>query len=282
MDNIKGSGVLCIIFILLCFINTRAQSTDTLRFFEKQQIVYTLADSVNIRSTAGSAGELLMQLPIGTRLKILGESPVASRINNLMMPWYLVSFGNNQKGYIWGGKMALSSLRSNKNPEYTFHFGLEKADKNVDAIFQIRIEKNNQELQRISFEGFGMASKRHTFTNVSNKGLDNVDDILQVDGYAESCGGFAGAKVFFWSNGKLHLVETLPDIGDGEFFETTYFIYPSDMEGKPGIIIRKDEEGEHLFEKEQKTASWNSPNIRYDKNSTTKYRWDGEKLIKLK
>jgi hypothetical protein len=173
-----------IMLICVC-VAARSQQTDTLVLFEKKQVVYLLADSVNIRKEPDTQSALVAKLPIGTKLTILNKSSTASRINNILMPWYLVAFNEKETGYVWGGKIALASFRSNKNPDIVFHFGMEKIDEN-NSIYQIRVQQGGKELQRLSFKGFSGYLKRHTCTNISNKGLSNVDDILQVDGYAES------------------------------------------------------------------------------------------------
>jgi hypothetical protein len=269
-------------FVLFMALQMHAQYTDTLVLFEKKQVVYLLADSVNIRKEPNSESGLVAKLPIGTKLTIIDKSRTASRINSILMPWYLVSFNGKEKGYVWGGKIALASFRSNRNPDIAFHFGMESVDANTQMTsYQIRVEQAGKELQRLSFKGFGGYQKRHTCINISNKGLDNVDDIIQVDGFAMSCGEDAGSIVFFWANNKLSYVERLHDIGDGGLFDRNYFVYPSDMEGKKGVVIKKQEEGEIVLD-EQKVVSWSTSNVRYDKNITTTYKWDGSKLVKMK
>jgi hypothetical protein len=267
--------------LVLLALQVGAQYSDTLELFEKKQIVYLLADSVNIRKEPNTESALVAKLPIGTRLTIIDKSKTASRINNILTPWYLVSFNEKEKGYVWGGKIALASFRSNRNPDIVFHFGMESMDANISTItYQIRVEQFGKEMQRLSFKGFGGYFKRHTCTNISNKGLDNVDDIIQVDGYAEACGEDAGAIVLFWANNKLTYVDKLFDIGDGGLFNRNYFVYPADMEGKKNTIIKKEEEGEVVYE--EKVVNWSTSNVRYDRNVTISYKWDGSKLVKLK
>lgn len=256
-----------------------AQISDTIVLFEKNQIAYLLADSVNIRKEPNTNSTVVAKLAIGTKIKILDKSNTASKINNITMPWYLVQFNNNEKGYVWGGKIAQTSFRSNKNTDIVFHFGLDKVE-NGDNYYQIRVEYLNKELQRLSFKAFSGYQKRHTCTNISNKGLSSIDDIIQVDGFGESCGDDAGSIVFFWSNKKLYFIEKMYDEVDGEFFSRTFFIYPSDMEGEKDCIVKKEEIGEALLD-ENNMGSWNGYNVKYEKNKRTVYKWNGSKLVPM-
>lgn len=255
-----------------------AQLSDTIVLFEKNQTAYLLADSVNIRKEPNTTSAVVAKLPIGTKIKILDKSQSASKINNVIMPWYLVQFNNNEKGYVWGGKIAQTSFRSTKNTDIVFHFGLDKIENN-NNYYQIRVEYLNKELQRLSFNAFSGYQKRHTCMNISNKGLTNVDDIIQVDGFGESCGDEGGSIVFFWSNKKLYLIEKMYDVADGEFFDRTFFIYPSDMEGQKDCVIKKDEVGEALLDETNKLGYWYGNNVKYEKNKKTVYKWNGSKLV---
>lgn len=272
----------CFFLVLLMLIagSSKSQQADSLILFEKQQTVYLMADSVNIRKEPTMESALVTKLPIGTKLLILDKSKFVSRINNIPMPWYLVQFNGNQKGYVWGGKIAINSVKSNKNPDIVFHFGMDKIEDKI-ATYQIRVEQLGKEIQRLTFKGFGGYLKQHTCTNISNKGLSNVDDIIQVDGFAEACGEEAGSIIFFWANNKLTFIERQYSVMDAPTFGKTYFIYPSDMLGKKDIIIKKEEEGDMLFDETQPNT-WYSNSIKYDKNIATEYKWDGSKLIKIK
>jgi len=258
-----------------------AQS-DTLGLFEKQQVVYALADSVNIRTAPSLTAESSDLIAVGTLMKITGISPVALSLNGVIFPWYKVSYHNGKSGFIWGGKLALASFRSHKNPDISFHYGVERVT-DSSIVLQIRIVRNAKELQRVSFTGLGNRSPRlYSCANRSNKGLKNVDDIIEVHGGSEACGEAGGVLTFFWADEQLHFVSRQYDTPDGEYFDRTYFIYPSDMEGINDIIIEKHEEGSILFEEGQKVASWDSNNVQYSTNTAVRYRWTGKKLEAVK
>ncbi|WP_300603454.1 SH3 domain-containing protein [Niabella sp.] len=265
----------------LATLAMHAQS-DTLQLFEKQQTVYALADSVNIRTAPSLNAESTDLISLGTPMKIVGISPVALNLNGVIFPWYKVSYNNGKSGFIWGGKLALASFRSQKNTDISFHYGVERVT-DSGIVLQIRVAKNGTELQRLSFNGLGNPSPRlYSCENRSNRGLKNVDDIIEIQGGSESCGEAGGTLTFFWSGQRLHFVRRQFDTPDGEYFDRTYFIYPSDMEGIKDMIIEKEVAGEVLFEEGQKVASWDSNNVKYSTNKATKYRWTGEKLEAVK
>ena len=153
------------------------------------------------------------------------------------------------------------------------------------ATYQIRVEKDHKELQRLTFEGFGSAYKRHSFSNTSNRGLTNVDDVLYVDGYGEFCGDTGGAIVFFWSGGVLYNVRTLSDSFDAPYFASETFLYPSDMEGRKGLIVLHELEG-HYPDEEDEGGNTAVPAVEneavYTLDKKTTFRWDGKQLVKAK
>jgi hypothetical protein len=274
-------SILFLFFLALSPMGFSQETPEEIITFEPKETVYLLADSVNLREEPRMDAKLVAKLPIGTALTIIRKSDARLMLNGFEMPWYEVKVnGSKQKGFVWGGKIAMKSFRSTKNTDIVFHFGLEKEIEGT-AWYQVRVEKNHKELQHIAFEGMGSAAKPHSFTNFSNRGLTNVDDVIYVDLFSEACGDAGGSIVFFWANGTLYNVRQLIDYSDVPVFETETFIYPSDMEGKKDVIILHEEEGEYIFEDEAGTT-YAEPEVNYSKDSLTTYRWDGKQLVKLR
>ena len=245
--------------------------------FQPDQIVYLLGDSVNIRKSADLNAEVVAKLPVGTKLKIISKSEKITRLNNFDMPWYYVEISKKQKGYVWGGKIAMASCRSTENPDIVFHFGLEKATADGIGILQIRVEKNNKQLQMLSFESFGGPMKRHTFTNHGDRGLKSVDDILYVDGFGEFCGDGGGAIVFFWADNQLTLVKQLWDMFDAPVFASQTFLFPADIEGEKDRVLLHELAGEYVDDENDPTSN----KVVYSQDETTKYKWNGKELVKI-
>lgn len=251
---------------------------DTLHLFEKDQITFVLFDSINIRKTASLQGEIITKLNIGAKVRVVGKSPQCSYLNGVTIPWYKIEFGKNQVGYIWGGKLALASEKSAKNIHVIFLFGIEKAGSD-QLYYTIKALKNQKEISSFSFKGYSRITKEHRFELISNKGLENVDDILNVHAYGQFCGDDAGQFVFFWSNEKIQFVDMLDSGFDAPHFYNETFIYPSDSEGEKGVIYKHISSGEYL---DDLVDDWNNPAIKYDQDDRIKFKWNGYKLIEQK
>lgn len=271
--KIFASLLLALSFSTAAFCDTENEPYE----FYVDQVVYVLGDSVNIRQEASTSAKTVAVVSIGTRVKILQKTEVQLNLNGFTMSWYKVEFNNKQKGYVWGGKLAKNSFRSSKNTDYIFHFGLEKMVEGR-GTYQIRVEKNHKEVQRMSFEGFSGEQKPHEITNHGCRGLTTIDDVLYVDANAEFCGDGGGSIVFFWSGNKLYNIETLYDVADAPVFATDIFIFPADMEGKKGQILLHEEVGEYIFSEDENNTD--PPTVSYEKNETTVFQWDGKKLVK--
>ena len=234
---------------------------------------YTLCDSVNLREEANISSKSLTQLPIGSKLLILEKTEQLTNLNGIDFFWYKVQTEKKTIGYVWGGKIALQSFRSTKNTDFVFHYGVEKIVDDV-IFFQIRVEKNHKELQRVSIEGFGGPYKNHQLGVFANMGLKNVDDIFTFQGFAEACGENAGIEYIFWSNEKLYKVKRVSHFYDAPFFYHEALIFPSDMEGTKDKIIYTVESGEHVDD----TENPQNDKIEYEKNEKSFLVWTGKEL----
>lgn len=275
MKTIKT--LLLIFGLILSSATAFADTEETPYGFYEGQEVYVLADSVNLREEASTSSKTLSLISIGTRVRIIEESEVQQNLNGFTMNWYLIEVAPNKRGYVWGGKLARDSFRSNKNTDFVFHFGLEKI---VDekAYYQIRVEKNHKEIQRMTLEGFGATNKQIDFYSRASCGLSNVDDILCMEGNGEFCGDEGGMNVLFFSGEKLWNVRRLSRFSDVPVFASQEFIFPCDMEGVKGKIIYREQIGEHIFPEDNPNIK--EPTIDYEKNETIYYVWDGKKLVK--
>jgi len=244
--------------------------------FYEEQVVYLLGDSVNIRKEPNLKSTAVSQLPVGTKVTIVRETTELTRLNGILMPWYEIQYDGKKRGFVWGGKLAQTSFRSNGNNEYAFHFGLEKIV-DGEVFFQLRIEKAQKELQRVSIRGFGTDYKPHTITNKGNCGLKTLDDVIYIDASSEYCGDGGGSMVFFFSGGKLSEEQVLFNMMDAPFYTSNYFIFPSDMEGQKDRIILHEEAGEYVDD----DANPDGTKVIYSKNSDTRYKWDGKALLKV-
>lgn len=251
---------------------------DTLHLFQKDEISYILFDSINIRETPSLQGRIVTKLQIGTQVRITGKSTNYLYLNGVTIPWYKIEFGKNQEGYVWGGKLSLAAEKSAKNLKTLFLFGIEKAATNY-LFYTVKAIQNNKEISSVTLKGFTGISKDHDFELLSNKGLENVDDILNIHGYGEFCGDDAGQHVLFWAKEKLHYVDVLHSGFDAPYFFNESFIYPSETEGEKGFIMKHTYSGEYSdgFEDD-----WGNPALLLSEDSFKKYKWTGIALVEIK
>lgn len=262
---------------LMLTVTAFADTEETPYGFYEGQEAYLLADSVNLREAASTTSKTITLIAIGTKVRIVEVSEVQQSLNGFTMNWYLIETPQKKRGYVWGGKLARDSFRSNKNTDFVFHFGLEKV---VDdkAYYQIRVEKNHKEMQRLTLEGFGAPNKQIDLYNRASCGLSNIDDIICMEGNGEFCGDEGGMNVLFFSGEKLWNVRRLTRFSDVPVFAHESFIFPCDMDGVKGKIVYREEIGEHIFPEDNPNIT--EPTIDYEKNETTYYVWDGKKLVK--
>jgi hypothetical protein len=251
---------------------------DTLQLFQKDEISFILFDSINIRETPSLEGKIVTKLRAGTQVRIIGKSTNCLYLNGVTIPWYKIEYGKNQEGYIWGGKLSLAAEKSARNINTLFLFGIEKAGSN-HLFYSVKAIQNNKEVSSVTVKGFTGILKEHTFELLSNKGLENVDDIICIHGHGEFCGDDSGQHILFWAKEKLHYVEVLHSGFDAPYFYTESFVYPSEIEGEKGIILKRVYSGEYNDDYED---DWGNPAILLTEDLYKKYKWNGASLIEVK
>ncbi len=224
-------------------------------FPEEAAYDYLLAHDVNLRRKPSSASKALKRLSIGTRFIILERGDSTMMRKGITSHWYKVKLDDGT-GWIWGGFIARHAFRSVNDPSIAFVYGYDKITRNdagdiIGIYHQIRAFKNNEPIDKIRIKPF--ASDIVMIQNMGNKGLKNVDDIftMQVD-CRGGCGCLTGEIIVFWSDHKLSHVANLEGTPDGEFSQGDSFVFPSDMEGIPGQIIRvKSRVGRENYEQKK-------------------------------
>ncbi|MFK7795918.1 MAG: SH3 domain-containing protein [Aureispira sp.] len=255
----------------------RVTNNSLVAAFEVGTTTYLLADRVNIRTTPSSKSAVVVNLPIGTALKILAETDNKLRLNGFRAPWYKVSFAAVEgvsTGYVWGGLLALGSFSSSKDKGVMFLYGLadikiKKGEEYPRATIQIRACKKNKELSRIKIPSVGNRNIYHQFSNYGNRGVKNIEDVLEYSESQEFCGGENPTTVIFWDGKVLHHVTTLYYMGDPPVFAYRKLIYPTDAGGKASRIIVETVEGWYDEEKQEDVI---------ETHKKVAYVWGGREL----
>ena len=239
-------------------------------FPEEAELHYLLANDVAFRKEPSSTSKLIQTLSIGTSFIIHEKSDSAEVKKGIKSHWYKIEI-KNQFGWIWGGLIARNAFGSHSDPTVKFVSGYEKVISNqsddIDGVYyQVRAIKNHKQLSKIVVKSF--ARDIGFSSNSGNNGLDNVDDILvlEVPCYG-GCGCSTGEIYIFWNEGHFYEAAVTMGSPDAEYSEGEYLIFPSNIEGIKGQIIKyrsgvgeeKEGELERLI-------------------TQTYYYWDGKKL----
>ena len=238
--QIESMKYLTLIFTFISLLVQAQEETDLSfplahEYIEKTH-AYLLADEVNLRDCASKDCEKIAVLSIGSKLTLLERSEAIETINGIRSNWYKVDSGQ-AKGWVWGGLIATYSFGSYMDPTIKFVAGLEK--KTEEGYYcQIRAIRDEEEVSRISIKSF--AHEIGWIKNIGKMGMENIDDVIHIEiPCVGGCGCTAGNVVVFWDGAKLHFVDNLMGTADGNYSEYVDFIYPADMEGRKGILIKQ-------------------------------------------
>ena len=236
---------------------------------------YLLADQVSLRACPSTDCELLGVLPIGSKMTLLEQSDSSLTIQGIRSHWYKVEAGK-KTGWLWGGFIAYQAFGSVADPEVKFVGGYEKVipvgQEDGGTYYQIRAFRDGKQLDKIVLKSFARGFSG--LINLGSKGLPRLDDILQLHvPCVGGCGCLTGEMVVFWANGQFHHVINLTGTADAEYSEYVDFVYPADMEGEKGVIMKKSSKvGESKEDEEGNRKDYRNFTIEY-------LIWDGKKLV---
>ncbi|MCB0785910.1 MAG: SH3 domain-containing protein [Flavobacteriales bacterium] len=208
---------------------------------EEAPIEYILRGGSALRSAPSVDAALMATLPAGQPVFIEEKGEDTLRLDGVLSHWYRVTAGKHT-GWTWGGNLAEFAFGSAADASVKFVAGLEhyrSADEEpTNTIFRLVALRNGQEIDRLSVRSF--AHDIELVRGLGNLGLREVDDVivLTVPCYG-GCGCTTGEVVVFWAGGRFHHVADLMGSPDGDYSTNVSFIFPSDMEGEAGIILRR-------------------------------------------
>lgn len=276
----------CILCLLSFSITLNAQEIKSVEFYtnendlfqEESEVHYLLANDVVLRSEADKKSQAVDKLKIGTSFQLLKKSKSTLTIKNIKSNWYQIKTAS-KTGWIWGGFIAQYAFGSQNNGSVKFVAGLDKIIKNEDdtwqAYYQIRAFRNGEQIAKISLKSPGW--EFDNISNIGNQGLKNIDDILalSIPCSSESCGCTVGTSYIFWHNNTFYHVGDALGLVDADYSSDESFIFPSDMQGKPNVIIK---EYSGIDDKMMKTTGNNNETI-YRQVTQQEFEWNGTKLV---
>jgi signal peptidase I len=280
------------IFALLFALTSIAQTDETtdwtqadgsLEGFVVGKRYFTFVSDANLRQKSNTQAAVVAKLPIATELEILAVSTDSFTQRGVKLPWVQVrSIKDKQSGYIWGGFLALASIKT-PTDEYTPNAGVQYLtgvsgynDQKHEINVQVRIAKDNKELAKCEFVTSGDLSYYPEFA-VSFEPFQKVKAVLTVNYYYPACGYPSGNNLLFWQDDDLlaKVLETSSVSDGGVYYSSEEFILPTHRGGVGDhVIVTKDnsmfkEQGDDLVRTKQSV-------------SITLFKWSGKKLVKFK
>lgn len=247
---------------------------------------YTLMGTVVLRDQPSHTSEKVAALYPGTPVYIDSASADTAVENGIRSVWYRVE-AEEHLGWVWGGLLAQGTAGSQADPAVKFLGGLEYVAGWSDTTtvrykYRLVAVREGKQLDAITLPSF--AWNFGQLSALGNKGLQNVDDVLFLDvPCVGGCGCTTGSIVVFWSGGHFHHVADLMGSPDGEYSTNRTLVFPSDMEGWPGVIKRvtSDYDESQLNGGEQLGTDGEEQQQEFLRRFvTTEYlRWDGAQLV---
>lgn len=244
------------VFVLLfcfCFFGLMAQEksidTETREYFEFKagELAYLFGDNVNVRATPSTNSKVVQTLAVNTEVKIVEvlakEGDAYLTLKGILAPWVKIEFGVDKKvGFVWAPLIAQYQIPT---PHYTYLFGITKIEDN-QLYGQLRAVKYDKIWEQKDFKTIG-GLDHYTYGKIyGNRGLENVDNIIEIGFGFDACGYVNGYLTFVVNQDAVNYLGKATESGDsGLVFASNEFIYPeNEKEGRPNKIIQKNEQGE--------------------------------------
>ena len=242
-----------VILLCFCFLGLIAQEksidTEIREYFEfkAEELVYLFGDNVNVRATPSTKAKVIQTLSVNTEVKIIEtlakEGDEYLTLKGISAPWVKIEFGADKKiGFVWAPLIAQYQIPT---PHYTYLFGITKMEEN-QLYGQLRAIKYGRIWEQKDFKTIGGLA-HYTYGKIyGNRGLQNVDSIIELGFGFDACGYTNGYLTFVIEQDAVsYLGKSTSSADSGIVFESNDFIYPTnESEGRPGKIIQKKEIGE--------------------------------------
>ncbi|EDP97922.1 SH3 domain-containing protein [Kordia algicida OT-1] len=265
----KTSYVKTLFFLFIfCATVLHAQSIEYLALDQEFKIGNTyplFGDNVNLRAAPNTSSKEMTRLRIGFNVTILAKTDIIFENGNHKMPWYKVQY-NNLKGYIPGQFIASKSI---KKEAQSFYFRKHTSKKNREELL-IRMVTGT------SYHAYSESSMQLYGASVAafiedNHQLYNVQHILRIQHYGDSCGAENGNTYFFINDvNELVFVAHLSVSGDALYSESETFTFTTNPANEqPSILFTKE-----VSDTVDEVTGWTE-----SKSMSRYYEWNGTKLV---
>lgn len=241
-------------------------------------------DKINVRNAPQASGSVVAQLSIGEEVQVL-DTAQFWQLNGIRERWLEVSFssgGKSQKGFVWGGLLALGHAEIEG---VLLLFGQTSAgEKAVDEEFskhqfECRAAEAGSLLATLKVEETVLEEYYAQTSQLPNLGLSRFKGALKIYMGFDACGYPSFEIYVFWDGKNLVPLPTLSSVGDGGvFYHSESYIFPfqqPEYDQEKQLILLKTEhmevvEGDDL-DLEMEYDEWTKVRI---------VNWDGRQFLK--
>lgn len=250
--------------------------------FKTQDSAYVFADVAYVRENPNLQAEITDSLSQGNQVMIKSEGYNGQTIRGFYAPWHEISYvKNNQKkkGFIWLGLLALDASRNEKGELFIYGFSKSRILQGSEArSFECELKVFNPQHEFLTKEIIHAEINGQSGTEtkiMSGMGLKNIRNIHKMAFLAEACGIPSLSYYFAWNGTNLiHLPETKSVSDAGVFYLEESLVFPSQHQGKSGMIYKNSLDGEN--------TSTDPDKPKYKETKTqVEYSWDGKIISEI-
>ena len=227
--------------LLFCFLSTGLHAQPNFPYtpfldsdYEIGATYKLFGDKVTLRSAATTDSKGLGIYPIGTSVKLLERTEENYFLYGVYSHWFKVEIEGNT-GYIVGAFLASEHLGTDENQVFVNYELIQDVEEFAPYIVVVRIPTDDG----FNEHKYKMPNGNYAGAKLSgNRGFSELDQIVSLEFYAESCGATGGEMhLLVKNNAVIKELSTFyaSDAGVLSYEETA--IFPNDTGGMQEMII---------------------------------------------
>jgi len=204
--------------------------------FKPNTKAFLFGDNVRLRKEPDTSSEELTLLRIGTEISILEITDTTKKINGLDSKWVKIKTQGFQ-GYLLDSFISIDTYKSLDSMILT------NFKRNPDNTNYLRTRFFN--IQSNKYEEIEYKLPHHSIevSNIGNKGINNISNILYIDYVANACGMDGGGKyIFIKNNSVIDEIELYQVSEAGQFWQTEKLIFPNEDNKIAGNSFKFEQE----------------------------------------
>ncbi len=207
--------------------------------FEEGEFAYMFGNDVKLRDQPNTESNVLTLLKIGDEVEILEVTDYRMEYDGIESPWYKVK-AEDKVGYVLGGLISLDIAQAE---EFVYLIALKQDDSKLFIKTRLLVESD----EGIDYSAYKenvseLMSDAFSIKASDNRGIENIDSILEIDYSAEACGLNGGGIYLFYNGDDLLKAIDYAEVSEGEaYYCFEEYIFPEEEFGVKGKIVYKYE-----------------------------------------